>query len=1407
MYSMGLEEQERQRQLRRQQNLEEAKVQSRGESGASYSITDPYGRALDTTEQLQQAEAVQNQEPVPFTGQEQEPAEQPQASAEPQPDVLPDQPEATQPEEEEEDSGTKILDALSPSTAAKFAVGMGVMDTIMDAVDTLIGPSDAEIAEVTGVNPDDVNSLKKLWDKITQRKDSRFNGLRKISAEVIPAIYGGSLVGRSVTGLKISQLSKGALIVAGENAVDQAIIEANDDVAQQDNAARAVADAMPGVFGPKGYLPLPDRWKTLDGDSPEIRKLKNQREAVGLNIVGNVVGFLAQKGINPLNWILPQDKVAQKVKERLIRNSADPDTQAKILEIDLALETNPSEYSKGVLNAEKRRLLKQLEETGTTEVNPKTPLENYLEKAESTQINQIDDEAIQLLEAGPAYYEPRLMPGLAKPGSNAVQSIPPMNVLRNMADVSYLKATGTIGDPAPVVTNAFIKNANIVGKQRKAILGLAESSREVYGFDAVINGFRQTQAGMSNAPWKIYRDVMDPTKGPKELANLFFDDRATQVLLDGTKVSFLNEVQNLGVELAIRDLMDLYLGRQTTESSARIMDTFAREITSFAQGANTFAELADNNQVQELVLDKLEFLMAEQGLNKYISGWMLNNKGILSRLKGKSDDAYELAQLIKDEFDTAVTARGKKIKEFRENIEIARRENPRLLAPLMDAYSHSDGDITSIVALKKWVDKQLSFKSLFFNSDAKMNMFASELWSVRYNNVLSGLAATRALVGNSAGMAMKMASAFTQAALYAPKTEGESFKKFGYLYGSLSTTINLAVSDGIKRARQVHKDPDAWLEAIRKDYRVADESEKWKILEGIEEGGGLDFGQQFELNLTRGHHNMSKNAVMRWGTTAMAGLDAMTDTFMGVLQSRVRAYEDIFVSKGIDYSTEPEIQKALMEAEKLHYSKMFDKNGVLTDEAAKFASGEIALNLDSTPATWINQGVGMFPILKSLLMFPRTSVNYIKLGLSGIPFFPGKVTKAVKTDLQDTEKVKEVLALHGIPFDGNPYALAQFKQIKEEYIGRWYLSAMAAGGLYMLANQGMIRGNGPQNYKEAKYLRENFGWQPTSVKLAGTDRWIPVQGIPIIEPLVNIIGDISMYQENMSQNLIDNWFGKIAWTLSATYLNGSPLAGLDPLLELAKGDVTRWKHFVARELRSQIPMSGAAGVLSQSIDNSLKNIHDDIKGYLFNRLPGVNATLPQAINPFEGKPINFADNPVLRLLSSVSPIPLSDSQEPYQKWLESTQWKGMPTFYEHSKNFDYNKEQQTAIKKYIGTLNLPQYLEDNFMSGPNAEIYKKEIAEVKKLRQSGKLNSKNFKAQTKDMQLYRDLDLMSNRVRAAAEDYIEDKYPEIKYSLKGDQIIRETMRTNPRAVPQVIQNLDKIIEAAKLQTVVDFNNN
>ena len=88
-------------------------------------------------------------------------------------------------------------------------------------------------------------------------------------------------------------------------------------------------------------------------------------------------------------------------------------------------------------------------------------------------------------------------------------------------------------------------------------------------------------------------------------------------------------------------------------------------------------ELVDDDRVQEMILDKLEFLLQEHGLNKYISGWLLQNQGWWNRLT-KSDNPTELAELINEEFTTALNSKHAAVKNLVDELHEKKELNERL---------------------------------------------------------------------------------------------------------------------------------------------------------------------------------------------------------------------------------------------------------------------------------------------------------------------------------------------------------------------------------------------------------------------------------------------------------------------------------------------------------------------------------------------------------------------------------------------------------------------------------------------------------------------------------------------------------------------------------------------------------
>ena len=68
---------------------------------------------------------------------------------------------------------------------------------------------------------------------------------------------------------------------------------------------------------------------------------------------------------------------------------------------------------------------------------------------------------------------------------------------------------------------------------------------------------------------------------------------------------------------------------------------------------------------------------------------------------------------------------------------------------MLDAFSHTNGDVDTLYKLNKWAESQMTPLGLLRSPDPKnMNLFAKVVWAVRYNNMLSGISAFNAGLTN-----------------------------------------------------------------------------------------------------------------------------------------------------------------------------------------------------------------------------------------------------------------------------------------------------------------------------------------------------------------------------------------------------------------------------------------------------------------------------------------------------------------------------------------------------------------------------------------------------------------------------------------------------------------------------------
>lgn len=1233
--------------------------------------------------------------------------------------------------------------------------GMALMDFGVDLATT--------VGNRLGLN---LESLNKQWDELTKDPSPERQKLRKFASVVLPTMIGTGAATRGIQATSLPGAVKGAATISSAAAIDAAVIGISDE-GLEDNGARMLADTFPTVFGTNGAYPIPDSWKTLDKDSPAIRKQKNMQESIGMSLVGDFLGFVVGGRKMVLDWFKPKDETAAAYKKSIV-DKADAETVSRLVEIEQALATKPSKANTKVLTEERDRLRKQLEETGRSEVTTKPTVVAHVEKAEESRRIQIDEEAILKLEAGPEGFDyiPEVTPGLAKPNQLARQSIPEANVARNMADTTAIKNGDVEGDPAPLLSGPMTKNGLVLGKSRKTLEPIVESARKSGNFDATVDGFRYTSQNMRDAAWNIYNDIIR-AGSVDDVKKLFASDRDVKTLIDGTKVKYLNEVQQAQATQAIMDLVDMYLGREVTETSARVMDTLGREIASMSEASVQYKELVDDDRMHELIGDKLEYLMAEVGLNKYISGWQLRNKGIFERIF-KSEDPGLLANMVNDEFQTALNSRHASVKRFRNNLDQMKETNPELARTFYDAFSRSNGDVDTIEKLYKWGNSQVSVLGMLKSPTRnQMNLFARGLWGVGMNNVLSGLSALNAVKGNVSNLILKPITSILGHGIEAAiQRDIEPIKKAFYYHGAVFETQKRALQDGLKRVKATHKDYDFMMSQIREDYVIEDVKE-WDMLESIAAARQNDYGFQFQYNWAKANRDVSRMKWLRTGMTGMSGVDAYTDTMVATHISRLRAYDDVFTKHG---KVTPEL---LAEAERANYSRMFNADGVLTDEAAKNASGEIALNLDDGVSSFINSAVTTVPAFKPFFLFPKTSANDIKASLSYTPIalIPGmnKYSKVLLAG-NDINKIKSALAEHGIKnFDATPNAMAIYKNLQAEYRGRLALSSIATITAFNYAMGGNIRGNGPLNASERKKLRDNYGWEPKTIKIG--DKWVSYKGIPMLDTMLSIVGDYAYYANDIGSSLGEDIEKKVMWTVAATWLNNTPLAGIEPLLATMNGDKSAWDRTTAQLVRTFIPASGALGVVSNAITSTQKDIYKDMIGYVSNRLPVASSLLPERIDIWTGKPINDIDNPGLRILNALSPIKVSGTAEPWRQWLLGTGFDGVGLLrYSSEGSREYTAEERELIGRYMGEMEL--YKEIQRMSG--IQRYNDEIEEMRKFRQSG-ATYEEVKLKEEKLPVYKRLNQLVNQAKEYAEQRIQNERPEIWTGIAGQKEVNRLM--------------------------------
>ena len=1229
------------------------------------------------------------------------------------------------------------------------AAALSLLDLQMDAIGLLPGGA----------------ALDDNYDEFTKLNDPLLQSFRKLSGIVLPTLMGSNVLAGKLSPMMTSKdmpwLTKALTNVGAYGSLDAALMGISD-VGEEDTAAKVMSDFFPEVFGKDGWIPLPDFIKTLDGDSPAVRKQKNMYESAGLSVISNLLGFYLQVGKPSLKWFKPKDKAAFKYKNIEESLHADNKVLIEIQELDELLAKTEGKITKNdkkVILQRRKLLVEKAEMPGT--------LEDYVKKAEKTQEFQVNEAAKRKLKTNPDNIDidPDVNPMFVSESNRAQQSIPPANVARNMAETTALDMGNSTGSPAPIVTEHMRNKALKSGDtSRGAVVGVAELARDAGEFNAIIDGFKYTNKQMNGTAWCIYKKIIE-ANNLDDVKNLYFDNRSVNQLADivdnGVRSRKFKEIAEedevlLGSLAALRELTDRYLGRGIMQSSARVMSTLGKEISDISEAVRTLTPHIDEDRAMDLILDKMEFLLTEIGINKYIRGWQLQRINAWQETLSSIDDPITAINTLKSEFTEAETLIAKKSQRFTKELKRVQQENPAALKALVAQFERSGGQVDTLEKLMIWAREEVTPLGMIVSPKSTMNKFASSSFAVAYNNMLSGLATAGATLGNTVGLIGKPITAVLGGTLEGLLSGGNfnKLKRSMYYYGGMMETNNRILRDVWRTAKKSWKDPDAMLSAARTDL-VQQEAIDWTTLDSMrdlwEDEG--NWGRVMQLDAAKVMYDLSRWAPFRVGMVGLNAADAGLTAAIGTYVSRLRAYDEVFTKYGkIDIDT-------LKRAEKRNYVKYFDKNGLATDEATKVLSGEIALNLQDDLSDSINGVVNKYPFMKTVLAFPRTLTNNLRLNLSwtGVQAIPGLTKYGDVIWAKTDEEIAHALRRHGLDPDRTPNAMTIFENLRTEYKGRLAFSSLLATGLYGYAMSGNITGNGSYDGSQRRIDRDQFGFKDKHIKLGG--KWVSYEGIPMVEPVLTILGDLAYNARDINSSISEDILNKLIWTLSATFLQNSIFTGLEPFVQIMNNDLTGFSRYAANTTRMFLPMSGAAGVLAKAIDSSQKDIHDNVMHYIINRTPIVSLGLPKAVDIYTGKYVNDYENPTAKILNSLSKIKVSSTNEPWRVKLREIGYDGASILRKDSTGtYEYTASEREYLNKLIG-MQEPWRKIEKILNSPK---HKKQIDDLRAHIASGRdLSYGRVTIDGKRMPIYREIDFVMEQAQKNAELIMRRERPDI----------------------------------------------
>ena len=1094
--------------------------------------------------------------------------------------------------------------------------------------------------------------------KLPEYENGVLQGVREISSIVVPAMYGGLYLkglGAAAQAKVGWSIGNNALVKftgkAGLDALAGVVVDRiNTQNLTDHNATGSLKAAWPETYGW-----IPDNVATLDSDSPEVKRMKNINEGVGLSFFGDILlggskVIRELRGVDDAAQWVPKSEQA---KNWLDKNKATKEVSADPVENEL------------IINSQKRK--DQFTEMGkynlsiTEDIDLDKPIKG---------VHDIYDD-----------YEVAFR--TADDGGIVIAQYDAVRIAKNIDSVQ-----GRVGS---VFTDSALRDGlNLDDAGHGTMKKLSKDLQldiEWHGQTGKVITHKEAVEVGEDLAAALYE--MDVTEMKRVMDNFLTGTDAD------TGIKVLSSEGYVGVFNSIKKYFDDYMNMDLARAQAYVSTSLAGQVSDMAEGARLMADAPQAVQrAQEQVLDRLQYLMNIKAQTSYARGRALNMTNIWNRIKtldfskkgGKKNILNNALEYVKTEKEETIRNLKKITKESKEAIDLIRGLNktkPSMLKPLMLAYEVTDGKVDTISKLNKYFKESTGiFRKAIIDQNPDMpSVVVQGAWGNIYNSVLSAIGTP--LKAGASNLALMIERPI--ATMVGAIGNAKLMRRASYMYGvGFVDTLQKATQHMNTVFRQASRDPSSIEYVMRKDfqYKNAKTLEALhafadaKALEGFE-------GPKAMMYRVEAMNDLADNPVLRFSANAMTAMDGFTRSFIASVESRGRAY-DALIADGQKVTN-----KTLSDASEKLYKEMFDDSGMITDKGVEYASKEIAMNLDNQAVDSLNTLMQYMPGLKPFLMFPRTAVNMLRFSGTHTPLagFIKDLDNFSKPFAEQTgSEIERLLKGRGVDLAAvDPEAA--YETIRAELKGRraiGTITVFSAIGAFSLGN---LHGNGLYD-KTRQQTRNQLGWKPRSFR--GLDgKWYSYEGLGAISDWLALTADVMDNFDSLDEPTLEIQLNKMGYILSANLVNKSFLAGLEPMNDMLAGNPAAMNRWLASFGSSFVPGSGLRNEFSRLLSPQLKEVEQDFFQLLANRNPIAKGQLPDAYDWVDGSLIREPENFFVRLWNTYSPVfKQSEEISPVKQFLIDIEFDGRPQLNTNGNGVEYSPEQRSEVARIMGEQKL-----------------------------------------------------------------------------------------------------------------------